>query len=72
MSYDQVEKFHNNLMNILALNFIRDEQESVAKTKKMPIKKMSKTKKRQVKRLRKLKKKNDSNSMQIDSESKKN
>ena len=72
VSYDLVEKFNNNLMNILALNFIREEQEPVAKTKKMPEKKMSKTKKRQVKRLRKLKKKTDSNVMQIDSEAKKN
>lgn len=59
-------------MNILALNFIREEQEPAAKTKKMPEKKMSKTKRRQMKRLRKLKKKNDSGAMQVDSEVKKN
>jgi len=72
VSYDQVEKFHNNLMNILALNFLREEQEPVAKTKKMPEKKMSKTKRRQTKRLRKIKKKTDLPTMQIDSEAKKN
>ena len=57
-------------MNILALNFIRDESQQATKTKKMPIKKMSKTKKRQMKRLRKIKNKND-NAMKIDSEVKK-
>jgi len=57
-------------MNILALNFIREDQQLVKNTKKMPEKKMSKTKKRQMKRLRKLKKKNE-NTMQIDSEIKK-
>jgi len=54
-------------MNILALNFIREEQQTQQITKKMPEKKMSKTKRRQMKRLRKLKKKNDT-VMQIDSE----
>jgi len=62
-----VEKFHNNLINILALNFIREEQELAVKTKKMPEKKMSKTKKRQIKRLRRIKKKTDSNAMKIES-----
>jgi hypothetical protein len=49
-------------MNIMTLNFIKDEGEANKQSKKMPIKKMSKTKKRQIKRLRKIKK----NKMEID------
>merc|ERR1712151_249157 len=56
VSYEEVEKFHQNLMNIMTLNFIKDDTDPNMKPKKMPIKKMSRTKKRQIKRLRKLKK----------------
>jgi len=50
-------------MNIMTLNFIKEDGESNKPTKKMPIKKMSKTKKRQIKRLRKIK----NNKMDVDS-----
>ena len=54
-------------MNILTLNFLRDEVQLLKNTKKMPIKKMSKTKKRQLKRLRKIKKKNNDTTIETDS-----
>jgi hypothetical protein len=43
-------------MNIMTLNFIKDDGSANKQTKKIPIKKMSKNKKRQIKRLRKIKK----------------
>jgi hypothetical protein len=43
-------------MNVLTLNFIREDNQLKKKTKKMPEKKMSKTKKRDIKRLRKINK----------------
>ena len=43
-------------MNIMTLNFIKEDEEANRPKKKMPVKKMSKTKKRQIKRMRKIKK----------------
>lgn len=42
-------------MNILTLNFIRDESKFKKKDKKIPVKNLSKTQKRKIKRLRKIK-----------------
>ena len=63
-----MEKFHQILMNIMTLYFIRDESKLKSKTKKMPLKKMSKTKRRKMKRLRLIKKK-DSTKMDVEGSS---
>ncbi len=53
-------------MNVLTLNFIREDNATKRKTKKMPIKKMSKTAKRKMKRLRKFKQVKVEDEMQVD------
>ena len=55
-------------MNIMTLYFIRDDNKTVKKEKKLPIKKSTKTQRRKLKRLRKIKE----NKMIVDSDGIKN
>lgn len=52
-------------MNVMTLYFIREDNQTKKKTKKMPIKKMSKTQRRKMKRLRKIKV-TDTNKMDVE------
>ncbi len=59
LNEDEIDKFHHVLINVLTLNFLRDENKTNQNKKRMPIKKMSKTQRRKIKRIHKIKAKND-------------